>query len=177
MCIGAIGGLACCLTSSAASCLCAACPSCRNSTSAKIMYSVFLLLGSIVAMLMCTNDIQEALRKVPLLCKGSKTSGVSEAIIDGITDLEPEDNGMNLHFSTVDCNVALRVYWLWPNGRIRSGLSSMLRHDLFLLAFHADHDYGSEQPRSTSRPSKRLLGHQVYHFRSTYHCFILHPIT
>ena len=32
-----IAGLACCITSQAASCLCAACPTCRNSTSAKIM--------------------------------------------------------------------------------------------------------------------------------------------
>ena len=33
-------------------------------------YSLFLLMGSIVSMIMCTNGVQDSLKKIPMLCKG-----------------------------------------------------------------------------------------------------------
>ena len=35
-----------------------------------LRYSLFLLMGSIVSMIMCTNGVQDSLKKIPMLCKG-----------------------------------------------------------------------------------------------------------
>ncbi|KAL9986902.1 hypothetical protein ACROYT_G001115 [Oculina patagonica] len=57
---------ACCCCSTAASCCCACCPSCNSSTSTRIMYTVFLLLGTIVSCVMLATGIQDAMvEKVP----------------------------------------------------------------------------------------------------------------
>ncbi|XP_025092546.1 probable serine incorporator isoform X2 [Pomacea canaliculata] len=64
-----IGTLACCCGSAACSLCCAACPSCKNSTAARIGYSLMLLIGTIVAAIMLVPDIREQLDKIPGLCK------------------------------------------------------------------------------------------------------------
>jgi hypothetical protein len=56
--------LACCCGSAACSLCCSACPSCRNSTSSRIMYAVMLLLGTIAACITLSPGLQDALKKV-----------------------------------------------------------------------------------------------------------------
>ncbi|CAH1774226.1 unnamed protein product [Owenia fusiformis] len=63
-----LGGLACCFGSAACSLCCAACPGCKNSTSTRIVYSLFLLLGTITSALMLIPSIRDSLDKVPGLC-------------------------------------------------------------------------------------------------------------
>lgn len=69
--LGACGAaqLACCCGSAACSLCCSACPSCKNSTSSRIMYAVMMLLGTIVACIMLSPGLQSALEKVPF-CEG-----------------------------------------------------------------------------------------------------------
>ncbi|CAG5130432.1 unnamed protein product, partial [Candidula unifasciata] len=62
--------IACCCGSAACGLCCAACPSCKNSTASRIGYSVMLLLGSIVAIIMLIPGIRDKLNDIPGLCKG-----------------------------------------------------------------------------------------------------------
>uniref|UniRef100_H2Z2X2 Uncharacterized protein n=1 Tax=Ciona savignyi TaxID=51511 RepID=H2Z2X2_CIOSA len=55
--------LACCCGSAACSLCCKACPSCKNSTSTRIVYALFLFLGTIVASLMLVPGLEEKLKK------------------------------------------------------------------------------------------------------------------
>ncbi|XP_050307610.1 probable serine incorporator isoform X2 [Anthonomus grandis grandis] len=74
--------LACCCGSTACSLCCSACPSCKNSTSSRIMYALMLLLGTIAACITLSPGLQDALKKVPF-CKNSTSVGsalVSESI-------------------------------------------------------------------------------------------------
>ncbi|XP_076456941.1 putative serine incorporator isoform X2 [Babylonia areolata] len=64
-----VGTLACCCGSAACSLCCAACPSCKNSTAARIGYSLMLFMGTIVASIMLIPDIRTELDKIPGLCK------------------------------------------------------------------------------------------------------------
>ncbi|XP_070496423.1 serine incorporator 1 isoform X3 [Chironomus tepperi] len=75
--------LACCCTASAASCVCAACPSCKNSTSSRIMYAILLMFGAATGALMLSNGLQDLLKKVPF-CANS-TSTTSYVIPDSST--------------------------------------------------------------------------------------------
>ncbi|CAN8026833.1 unnamed protein product [Ixodes persulcatus] len=66
-----VGSLACCCGSAACSLCCSACPSCRNSTSTRIMYAVMLLLSTIAACIMLSPKIEGLLEKVPQLCEST----------------------------------------------------------------------------------------------------------
>ncbi|KAB7496154.1 Serine incorporator 1 [Armadillidium nasatum] len=55
--------LACCCGSAACSLCCSACPSCKNSTSSRIMYAIMLLLGTVVCCIMLSPGLQDALSK------------------------------------------------------------------------------------------------------------------
>lgn len=68
-----VAQLACCCGSAACSLCCTACPSCRNSTSTRIMYAVMLLFGTIAACITLAPGLQDALRKVPFCSNSSKT--------------------------------------------------------------------------------------------------------
>ncbi|XP_021924282.1 probable serine incorporator isoform X2 [Zootermopsis nevadensis] len=68
--------LACCCGSAACSLCCSACPSCRNSTSTRIMYAVMLLLGTIAACITLSPGLQDALKKVPF-CSSNDSSALS----------------------------------------------------------------------------------------------------
>nr|CAG4644840.1 EOG090X07ET [Leptodora kindtii] len=57
--------LACCCGSTACSLCCSACPSCKNSSSSRIMYALMLLLGTITACIMLSPGLQTAMQKVP----------------------------------------------------------------------------------------------------------------
>ncbi|XP_073241839.1 probable serine incorporator [Porites lutea] len=68
---------ACCCCSTAASCCCACCPSCRSSTSTRIMYTVFLLLGTIVSCIMLSTGIQDAMvDKVPFFSEACEKASL-----------------------------------------------------------------------------------------------------
>merc|ERR1712130_1027499 len=71
-------------------------------------------------MIMCTNDVEAALRKVPLLCKGSRESAIDEVLINGIVDLQPADGGYIDCTKMVGFEAVYRVcfgmtcfYWLF----------------------------------------------------------------
>lgn len=57
------------------------------------MYSLFLLIGSIVSMVMCSSGVQAKLEKIPFLCNGTKIeepsladSVVDQVLPDGVVD-------------------------------------------------------------------------------------------
>ena len=61
--------MACCCGSAACSLCCKACPSCKNSTAARIGYTFILLLGFIMSCVMLAPDIRAKLQNIPQLCK------------------------------------------------------------------------------------------------------------
>ncbi|XP_011881621.1 PREDICTED: probable serine incorporator isoform X2 [Vollenhovia emeryi] len=73
--------LACLCGSTACSLCCSQCPSCRNSTSTRIMYALLLLLGTIAACITLAPGLQGALKKVPF-CTNSSNYVPSEVTVD-----------------------------------------------------------------------------------------------
>ncbi|XP_071554751.1 probable serine incorporator isoform X1 [Temnothorax nylanderi] len=73
--------LACLCGSAACSFCCSQCPSCRNSTSTRIMYALLLLLGTIAACITLAPGLQNALKKVPF-CANSSNYVPSEVTLD-----------------------------------------------------------------------------------------------
>ncbi|XP_046668519.1 probable serine incorporator isoform X1 [Homalodisca vitripennis] len=71
LCTGA--QLACCCGSAACGLCCSACPSCRNSTSTRIMYAIMLLVSTITACIFLAPGLQSTLQKVPF-CDNSTGS-------------------------------------------------------------------------------------------------------
>ncbi|KAG8192993.1 hypothetical protein JTE90_028113 [Oedothorax gibbosus] len=63
------GQLACCCGSAACSLCCSACPSCKNSTSTRIMYALMLLLTTVVSCIMLSPGLKEKLESIPF-CEG-----------------------------------------------------------------------------------------------------------
>ncbi|XP_043213545.1 serine incorporator 3-like [Amphibalanus amphitrite] len=57
--------LACCCGSAACSLCCSACPSCRNSTSSRIMYAIMLLAVTALSCVLLAPGLQDQLQKVP----------------------------------------------------------------------------------------------------------------
>lgn len=70
--------LACCCTGTACSLCCQACPSCKNSTSSRLMYALMLLCGAILSIITLAPGLQDTLKKLPF-CANS-TSKLSVAI-------------------------------------------------------------------------------------------------
>ncbi|CAC5388110.1 SERINC1_3 [Mytilus coruscus] len=64
-----IGSLACCCGSAACSLCCAACPSCKNSTAARLGYSLMLIIGAVVACIFLAPGLRGTLDDIPGLCK------------------------------------------------------------------------------------------------------------
>ncbi|CAB3990537.1 probable serine incorporator [Paramuricea clavata] len=63
---------ACCCGSSACFCCCSRCPSSKNSTSTRIVYSVFLFLGSVISGVMLVPGIKEKLADIPHFCSSDE---------------------------------------------------------------------------------------------------------
>ncbi|XP_012252688.1 probable serine incorporator [Athalia rosae] len=63
--------LACLCGSTACSFCCSQCPTCRNSTSTRIMYALMLLLGTIAACITLSSGLQDTLKKVPFCTNSS----------------------------------------------------------------------------------------------------------
>ncbi|KAJ8961093.1 hypothetical protein NQ318_008769 [Aromia moschata] len=74
--------LACCCGSTACSLCCSACPSCRNSTSSRIMYAIMLLVGTVVACITLSPGLQSALKKVPFCANGTGSYLPDSVVID-----------------------------------------------------------------------------------------------
>uniref|UniRef100_A0A6M2DX78 Putative serine incorporator isoform x4 n=1 Tax=Xenopsylla cheopis TaxID=163159 RepID=A0A6M2DX78_XENCH len=66
--------LACCCAGQACSLCCSACPSCRNSTSSRLMYALMLLVGAVAACITLSPGLQDALKNVPF-CANSTSKG------------------------------------------------------------------------------------------------------
>ncbi|KAK2575497.1 hypothetical protein KPH14_011220 [Odynerus spinipes] len=73
--------LACLCGSTACSFCCSQCPTCRNSTSTRIMYAMLLMLGTIAACITMAPGLQDALKKVPF-CANSTNYVPSSFTID-----------------------------------------------------------------------------------------------
>ncbi|XP_076290217.1 serine incorporator TMS1 isoform X2 [Lasioglossum baleicum] len=73
--------LACLCGSTACSFCCSQCPTCRNSTSTRIMYALLLMLGTIVACITLSPGLQDALKKVPF-CANSSNYAPSKITVD-----------------------------------------------------------------------------------------------
>ncbi|XP_018364574.1 PREDICTED: probable serine incorporator isoform X2 [Trachymyrmex cornetzi] len=74
--------LACLCGSTACSFCCSQCPSCRNSTSTRIMYALLLLLGTIAACITLAPGLQNALKKVPFCANSSSNYVPSEVTLN-----------------------------------------------------------------------------------------------
>lgn len=64
----------CCLSS--ASCCCSCLPSCKSSTSARIMYTIILLLGTVLACICLLPGLDHFLHKIPALCTSLNISSI-----------------------------------------------------------------------------------------------------
>ncbi|XP_055309644.1 probable serine incorporator isoform X2 [Sitodiplosis mosellana] len=72
--LASVAQLACCCTGTACSLCCAACPSCRNSTSTRLMYAIMLLIGAIISGIALAPGLQDWLKKVPFCANSTSTS-------------------------------------------------------------------------------------------------------
>lgn len=68
--------MACCCTGTAVSLCCNACPSCKNSTSSRLMYALMLLLGAILGAIALAPGLQDTLRKVPFCANSTSTTAL-----------------------------------------------------------------------------------------------------
>lgn len=68
------------------------------------MYSLFLLIGAIVSMIMCSNGVEEKLRKIPFLCNGTKDTDSQPAVIDRYVKFEPSLVPDMMPDGYLDCN-------------------------------------------------------------------------
>ncbi|PIO34357.1 hypothetical protein AB205_0093030, partial [Aquarana catesbeiana] len=62
-----------CLCGTAPCLLCGCCPSTKNSTITRLTFSIFLLLGTLVACIMIIPGVENGLNKLPWLCSTSTT--------------------------------------------------------------------------------------------------------
>ncbi|XP_041090021.1 serine incorporator 1-like [Polyodon spathula] len=70
-----------CLCGSAPCLLCGCCPSSNNSTVTRLVFSFFLLLGTIVSIIMILPGMETQLKKIPGFCVGgSSIPGVSNSV-------------------------------------------------------------------------------------------------
>ncbi|OQV14421.1 Serine incorporator 3 [Hypsibius exemplaris] len=58
---GCLAQMACCCGTTACGLCCRSCPSCKNSTSSRIMYGILLFLGTIVSLILLAPAVQEKL--------------------------------------------------------------------------------------------------------------------
>lgn len=56
--------------------MCSACPSCKNSTSSRIMYAILLIFGAAMGALMLSDGLQDVLKKVPFCANSTSTSSI-----------------------------------------------------------------------------------------------------
>ncbi|CAF0823744.1 unnamed protein product [Didymodactylos carnosus] len=83
LCLGSIGSsIACCFGQAACSLCCSSLPACKNSTSTRIVYGIFLLLGLITSCIMLSPGLESTLTKIPALCTNSSFKNIIMTPID-----------------------------------------------------------------------------------------------
>ncbi|KAM9213068.1 serine incorporator 2 [Leptosomus discolor] len=72
-CLGVCSLLSCvsCLCGSAPCLLCGCCPSAKNSTVSRLLFTFFLFLGTLVSIIMIIPGVEKELHKLPGFCEGS----------------------------------------------------------------------------------------------------------
>ncbi|KAI1231293.1 Serine incorporator 2, partial [Lamprotornis superbus] len=60
-----------CLCGSAPCLLCGCCPSAKNSTISRLLFTIFLFLGTLVSIIMIIPGVEKELHKLPGFCEGS----------------------------------------------------------------------------------------------------------
>ncbi|KAL6488780.1 hypothetical protein MHYP_G00025210 [Metynnis hypsauchen] len=73
MALCSLASCASCLCGSAPCLLCGCCPSSNNSTVTRLVFSFFLLLGTLVSIIMILPGMETQLRKIPGFCQGGST--------------------------------------------------------------------------------------------------------
>ncbi|KAK6325989.1 hypothetical protein J4Q44_G00016330 [Coregonus suidteri] len=73
MALCSLASCASCLCGSAPCLLCGCCPSSRNSTVTRLVFSFFLLLGTLVSVIMILPGMEAQLQKIPGFCQGEST--------------------------------------------------------------------------------------------------------
>uniref|UniRef100_A0A3Q3EPH7 Serine incorporator 2 n=1 Tax=Labrus bergylta TaxID=56723 RepID=A0A3Q3EPH7_9LABR len=68
-----VASCASCLCGSAPCLLCGCCPSSNNSTITRLVFSFFLLLGTLVSVIMILPGMEAELQKIPGLCQGGSS--------------------------------------------------------------------------------------------------------
>ncbi|CAL8072545.1 unnamed protein product [Calicophoron daubneyi] len=63
-----VSSVACCFCSAAASLCCSCLPSCKNSTSSRIMFSLILIVAALLSALAIVPGIRSVLMRIPALC-------------------------------------------------------------------------------------------------------------
>ncbi|CAL8339053.1 serine incorporator 2 [Gadus morhua] len=84
MALCSMASCASCLCGSAPCLLCGCCPSSKSSTITRLIYSFFLLLGTIVSVIMILPGMEDQLRKIPGFCVG----GDSILGLDNLVDCD-----------------------------------------------------------------------------------------
>lgn len=79
-----VSSVACCFCSAAANLCCACIPSCKNSTSTRIMYSLILILTTIISAIALIPEVRTALTKIPALCTPYKIGSMDTHIQSGL---------------------------------------------------------------------------------------------
>ena len=90
LCLGSLGStVACCFGNAFCSLCCAACPSCKGSTSTRIAYGLILLVGLITSCIMLMPGLEKTLTKIPALCSGgSKLTSVVMSSVPAIPSID-----------------------------------------------------------------------------------------
>ncbi|XP_031450948.1 serine incorporator 2 isoform X2 [Phasianus colchicus] len=83
-CLGVCSLLSCvsCLCGSAPCLLCGCCPSARNSTISRLLFTFFLFLGTLVSIIMIIPGVEKELHKLPGFCRGSDSVLGVQADVD-----------------------------------------------------------------------------------------------
>lgn len=69
-----VSSVACCFCSSAASLCCACLPSCKSSTSSRMMFSIILIVTVLLSVIALIPNVKDSLTKIPALCTPFKLS-------------------------------------------------------------------------------------------------------
>lgn len=100
LCLGSLGSsIACCFGNAFCSLCCAACPSCKGSTSTRIAYGLILLAGLITSCIMLIPGLEKTLEKIPALCTGG--SKLSTLVVSSMSSIPSLDCSKIVGFSAV----------------------------------------------------------------------------
>lgn len=120
--------MACCFGSAACSLCCTVCPSARNSTTTRVMYSLMLLVGMLISCFMLSQWVQQKLAKVCVFHqifqkKKFRTVGFAQFLILAIFARRSQATRRfigNSVFSTIPPHLYSEFAWEWPHSLVFS---------------------------------------------------------